>query len=251
MDVPVGSTERYYLVTAPASIRDEPLPLVLDLHGLLEGAEVHAEHSRLGEFGQEHGFVTAFPNGRGDVRAWDASTGNDRNQDLRYIDSLIERVAARRCIDEARVYAVGLSNGAMMVSALACERSERFAAVSMVAGVTAPEPCHQQRKVPILATHGTADPILPFADYPKHVAEWAHRYGCTEPTDETAAPAVVHRTYDCPGGTAVELYVVEGGGHTWPGSRLSSGIEELTGPTTLEIDWNQIMWSFFQRFTTP
>lgn len=284
MDLPVGSAQRYYLVTAPASSGDEPLPLVLDLHGLIEGAEVHAEHTRLGEFGQDHGFVTVFPNGRGEPVAWDASTGEEGNADLRYIDALIDRVTARRCIDEARIYAVGLSNGAMMVSALACERSDRFAAVSMVAGILAPEPCDQARRVPILATHGTADPILPFdggagdlgrlepgggppstsaatgtssaADldgpgYPANVAEWARRYDCTDPIDDEPAPTVLHRTYECPPSTAVEMYVVEGGGHTWPGSRFSSDIEHLTGPTTFEIDWNELVWEFFQRFTTP
>jgi polyhydroxybutyrate depolymerase len=59
---------------------------------------------------------------------------------------------------------------------------------------------------------------------------------------------VIHRVYRCPPGTAVEFYIVLGGGHAWPGSEFSEKIAAITGPTTFEIDASEIIWAFFQRF---
>lgn len=58
--------------------------------------------------------------------------------------------------------------------------------------------------------------------------------------------------YDCPDGVAVELYVVDGGGHHWPGARedpayapLAEAIDELGEPSPVSA--NDLMWSFFAR----
>ena len=59
---------------------------------------------------------------------------------------------------------------------------------------------------------------------------------------------MIHRVYDCPDGAAVELYIIVGGGHAWPGSQFSKSIEKIVGPTTTEIDANDLIWAFFQRF---
>lgn len=276
IDLDVDGQPRRALLTAPASEPEEPLPLVLDIHGLMEGAEVRSVHSRLGEFGQEQGFVTVFPQGTGEPARWEASERVD-NPDLAYFDRLVDQVLDDRCIDEARIYATGLSYGAMMTSLLACERSSRIAAVAPVDGITAPETCEQERTVPIVTTHGTEDPILLFnggvgdlstfldvdapeegsttvptdldgEGYPATVVQWAERNGCDpDPSHERIGTSVIHRVYDCPDGADVEFYIVEGGGHTWPGSDFSRSIEHVTGPTTFEIDWNEIAWEFFQR----
>lgn len=251
-ELSVHGQTRSYLVTTPGGT--EPLPLVVALHGIIEGPEVHSLHTGLGEFGVEHGFVTVFPRGRGEPISWDASAA-EGNPDLDFVDEVVANVAARRCIDESRVYATGLSNGAMLASTLACVRTDRFAAIAPVAGVLAPAECDPSRPLPLLTTHGTEDPVLAFHELGGNgvigqVDAWAQRNGCDpEPTEAPAGESVVHRTYDCPPDAAVELYVVEGGGHTWPGSEFSSTIESVTGPATFEIDWNELLWEFFQRYS--
>jgi polyhydroxybutyrate depolymerase len=280
VDLRVGDVDRYFLVAAPEQ-DEEPLPLVVDLHGLTEGADIHAAHSGLGDYGREQGFISVFPHGTGEPVRWNIAAGAD-NPDLEYLDEVLETVGERRCVDLARVYATGLSNGAMMTSLLACERSATFAAVAPVGGITAPEPCDQERALPVLTTHGTADPILLFnggvgdlssflgdsstagpgdtttttaapdlegAGYPETVSVWAQRNGCDNFSDSEAGESVIHRVYDCPRGAEVEFYIVDGGGHTWPGSEFSAGIESITGPTTFEIDWNELAWEFFQRYS--
>jgi polyhydroxybutyrate depolymerase len=51
---------------------------------------------------------------------------------------------------------------------------------------------------------------------------------------------------NCGNGAEVVLYVVENGGHTWPGGDQYLG-EWLVGKTSRDMDANQVIWGFFQR----
>jgi polyhydroxybutyrate depolymerase len=275
----IGADERFYLLTTPAGHDGRtPLPLVIDFHGLSEGAQVHTVMSNYAPLAQSEGFVVAVPNGSGVPIRWDVKPGPE-NKDLAFIDAMLEQLGNDLCIDTSRVYATGLSYGAIMTSFLTCERSDRFAAVAPVAGLLVPKPCDQARKVPILTFHGTADPILPFnggegripgltppdatvpplppADlngpgFPANVAQWAARNGCKPtPTDTNVTENVIHRVYDCPASAPVEFYIILGGGHAWPGSEFSKLTEQIVGPTTFDIDASKLSWEFFQRFQLP
>lgn len=281
----VRGASRRYLLSSPAwEEGGDPLPLVLDFHGLAEGAEVHAGMTQLGPMGVEEGFVTVFPHGTGQPVRWDVEPSIEANADLAFVEALLERVEGERCVDTSRVYATGLSNGAMMSSVVACTMTDRLAAIAPVAGIAMPEGCEPSRPIPILTFHGTADPILLFnggvgtgvldsalgggggetttttmppADidgpgYPATVRQWAELNGCDEaPTDEDVTESVVLRTYDCPADAPVEFYVVEGGGHSWPSSEFSKQIEQFVGPTTFDIDASALAWEFFQQFALP
>jgi len=271
---------RWYLVTTPPTHDGTtPLPVVLDFHGFTEGAVVHAAHSALSPFAVEQGFVAVFPQGTGDPVRWNALPTADAADfggadDLTYVDAVLDALEADLCIDTARVYATGLSNGAGMASLLGCERAGRFAAVAPVAGVRPPAECADSVATPILAFHGTADPILfynggvgdlagllggsgdttaPVAvldgdGYPASIRTWASQNGCaTEPSKTPVGEDVEHWVFDCPAGASVEFYVVIGGGHTWPGSEFSRNIARIVGPTTSTISANEILWEFFGR----
>ena len=58
-------------------------------------------------------------------------------------------------------------------------------------------------------------------------------------------------SYRCPKRADVELYRIEGGGHTWPGSEFSRAIESVVGPTTFSINADDAMWTFFQAHPRP
>ena len=79
-------------------------------------------------------------------------------------------------------------------------------------------------------------PPLPEADldgegYPATAQAWADGNGCTgEPIDEDLTDTVIERTWDCPPDGATEFLIVEGGGHSWPGSAFSQKIAEARRP---------------------
>ncbi len=269
----------YLISTPPRASDNRPYPLVLDFHGLGEGAQLEALTTQFGPLGQKDGFISVFPQGSGDPAHWD-SMYSPSNPDLAFVSEMLDQIEATWCVDETRIYSTGLSDGAFMTSLLACAMSNRIAAFAPVSGVELPSPCVASRRVPILAFHGTADPILYFnggynsallthlfggkgpapavsippakldgPGYPATVASWARRDGCqSAPVDTKVSPHVILRVYRCPAGTAVEFYIVLGGGHAWPGSKFSQLIASVTGPTTFEINASTIIWNFFRKF---
>ncbi len=271
-----GLVSTYLLHVPPAVGTGAALPLVLDLHGYSEPAAIHVVQSGLATYGDTAGFVTAVPQIARPVPRWDASVGSP---DVAYLGALLDELEATVCIDTSRVYVAGLSNGAFMTSIAACDLSVRIAAVAPVAGIQAPAGCDPARPVPVVAFHGTADTFVPYTgglgssvaalpspdgsgtlgdasassapgspgpSVPERTSTWAVRNGCAPtPNEEAIAADVTLLRFDCPAGDEVELYRVEGGGHSWPGSAFSVQIESIVGPTTMSIDATALMWQFF------
>ena len=155
-----SGVERWFFERVPpAHDGQQPLPLVLDFHGYSEGAEIHLLMSALGPFGDERGFVTLTPQGTGPVPRWDTTLGSP---DLVFVGDLLDHAETTLCIDTNRVFATGLSNGAFMSSAIACAYADRVAAVAPVAGIRDVNGCAQERPVPVVAFHGTADGFVAY-----------------------------------------------------------------------------------------
>jgi polyhydroxybutyrate depolymerase len=275
----VAGEERWYLLSAPSAHDGEtPLPLIVEFHGLAQGAENAAATGLLDEQGAEEGYVTVYPHGTGQPVQWNQRLDDEDNADFEFIEAMLDTVGEELCVDEARVYATGLSYGAIMSSAMGCAKSERFAAIAPVAGVEHPDGCEPERPVPVLAVHGTADPILLFnggvgdlgaaltggpvelpdepveldgEGYPASAAAWAEANGCSEATDEQRSSEVIERAWDCPPEAEVRFLVIEGGGHSWPGSEAQEALEAIVGPTTDELDATEEVWDFFRRHANP
>jgi len=289
----VAGTPRWYLLTTPASSTPvppsgsgtsdgAPRPLVLDFHGVDESALLQADTSQFGALGQLDGFVVVTPSGTGDPIHWDTTDHTAANPDLQFVSALLDHVEATQCIDTSRVYATGFSDGAVMASQLACTMSGRFAAVGAVSGVELHQPCDPTRPVPLIAFHGTADPILYFnggvdtaaltdllgpdeptspstaatqpprldgPGVPATVRDWALLDGCDpRPIDSRVGSQVIVRRYSCPSGTDVRFYIVVGGGHEWPGSAVSNANRVRAGMTTFQVNATDQLWEFFQQF---
>ena len=285
----VSSKDRSYDLMVPKAHDGEtPLPVVVDFHGLAEGAVVHAQMTQMGPLGDKEGFVAVFPQGLGSPVKWSLGDADDPDSDVPFVDAMLDDIEKALCVDTSRVYSTGLSFGAIMSSFIACGAlGDRFAAVAPVAGITHSDSCEPRHPMPVLTFHGTADPILLFnggvnlsglptgaggpggaaasttttttqpADldgegYPAAVAAWAEQNGCeAEPEDTKVSDDVIHRVYDCPPESPVEFYIVVGGGHSWPGSDFSKAIGSIVGPTTFDIDATELIWAFFQRFRLP
>jgi polyhydroxybutyrate depolymerase len=277
----VPGSDRWYLLTVPAAHDgDTPLPVVMDFHGLGEGAEVHAGTSGIGPYAEAHDFVAVLPNGTGSPVRWSGVLDRDANPDLAYVDAVLDQLEVDLCIDTSRVFATGFSNGALLSSTIACTMADRFTAVAPVAGVVRPAGCEPARPVPVLAFHGTADPILLFnggvgsrlgrafggdgeeepipeadldgAGYPAGAAAWAAGNGCDpHPATSDLTPSVLERVWDCPDGGAVVFEIMVGAGHSWPGSAFTQSIQQIVGPTDMSIDGTDLIWRFFQRFALP
>ena len=272
-----GMARTYLLDVPPAATRGRPAPVVVDLHGNAEGAELHRRTSDFAGLGRRKGFITVTPLGRGAVPFFDARPGSD---DVRFVAAVLDDVEAHRCVDLRRVYAAGFSNGAFLSSTIACELADRFAAVAPVSGIREIPGCSPSRPVPVITFHGTADEWIrfrggsspkaaavptpsewtgprdrpginalvpgPFEPIPTIVTAWARRNGCDpKPTSSKVSADTTLLHYRCPKGADVAFYRVTGGGHSWPGSRVSAQLAPVTGPTTFSIDATDLIWRFF------
>lgn len=275
---------RRYLVHIPVGWDERaPLPVVVALHGGLGRAEVQRRASRLNEVADAHGFLAVYPDGTGwqvevagvqvPLLVWNAggccepavSAGVD---DVGFIEALLDDLAQRYAVDERRIYATGMSNGAMMAYRLAVELPHRIAAIAAVAGsmmVDGPVP---PRAVPVLHFHGLADENAPFEGgagrnfannpilhrpVPATIAWWVDVNACRPEPLVTSGPDYERYEFvpaQAGGGAPVVLYVLPGGGHTWPGGvDVTAHLE--TGPLIESVNASRLMWEFFVRFTLP
>jgi polyhydroxybutyrate depolymerase len=140
----------------------------------------------------------------------------------------------------------------MMSHRLACQLSDRIAAVAPVAGTLVYQDCRPSRPMPVMAFHGTADPVLAydggiFPGAPASQMRWHDLDGCSGDAAETVhmgdSSCSTYQT--CEGGAEVTLCTIEGGGHTWPGADI------LVGATTQDLDATDAMWEFFMRHPLP
>jgi len=254
--------KREYLLYVPRSYdRSKPTPLVISMHGAGLWGASQRDISRWNRIADNAGCIVVCParlGGKG-VRVWRAEPGDGLMKDVRFISELIDTLRASYNIDSTRIYANGLSNGGGMSFVLSCTLSDRIAAVGMVAAAqTLPWTwCTDQRPVPMIAFHGTADPDVPynggsawisprpFPNVPRWTANWARRNRCgANPVESTVAPDVTRRTYtQCADDATVVFYTIDGGGHTWPGGMPLP--EWFVGRTTRSIDATRLMWAFF------
>lgn len=254
----VDGRSRTYRVYEPTTLeRGSPVPLVLVLGGVGNDSEGMVNATQFDREAAAGNFVVAYPEGvdltwnAGFCCAGGQTSGVD---DVAFLSRLIDELLADYDVDPGRVFVTGISAGAMMAYRFACEQPDRIAGVGSVAGSMILERCQPDQGVPAIEIHGTQDPLVPFlggavrpedvADLPapsaQAVAErWAALNQCpTGPDSQAQGPVTTLRWSACPGG-AVELVVVEGGGHTW----FAPGF----GPANGAVDATKVLWKFFEQ----
>ena len=263
--IDIDGRTRTYLLHAPA--RYDPkrkTPLVLVLHGATESPENVERISGMSALADREDFLAVYPSGTGRlsrVPTWNA--GNccgyalaHKVDDVAFIRALIDKLEREYTIDPRRVFATGISNGAMMSYRLACELSDKIAAIAPVEGALNVE-CGPAHPVSVIVFHGTADRLVPFdggstpfqLGGPRKdnsvagaVDFWVKQDGCAPSPARQETRSAVSTIYSgCRGGTGVALYAIPGGRHMWPGDRHSGN----------DVPATELMWSFFVEHPKP
>jgi polyhydroxybutyrate depolymerase len=262
----------------PAATAGAPLPVVVAYHGGGSNAAGHRDWIALDPLADRAGFVAVYPYGTGGLSderllTWNAGAccGYAAREDVDDVGAtfaLLAALAREVPLDPARVYATGMSNGAMMAFRLAHDAGDRVAAIATVAGVAVFEPFAAKRPMPILHVHSADDPRalydgglgprFPFgvrvAHPPVAVAldDWVVRNGCAKHplrqemrTDDASGHTATHFTYaGCTPGAPIELWKLTGAGHVWPGARELRFGQALLGPATRVLDADALAWGF-------
>jgi polyhydroxybutyrate depolymerase len=243
--------------------------LVLNFHGYGSNAAEEEILTLMNPVADSRGFMVVYPDGIDS--SWNAGAccgdaWNNSVDDVAFTQALLAELEAQYCIDPARVYATGMSNGGFFSQRLGCEMASTFAAIAPVAGVMGIDPstCLPSRPMPVLEFHGTADPVVPydggaaasglggslvvFQSVAETISTWVARDSCSAP------PATIYATGDatcvengrCAGGSEVVLCTIAGGGHTWPG-----GVPIPLGKTSTSISATDTMADFFLAHPMP
>ena len=273
-----NGTERTFIIHIGRSYDAvEPTALVFVLHGGGGSAEVMPVFTGFNAIADRDNFIVVYPDGVenhwNDAREPKIySTHIENTDDTGFISSLIDVLAVNLNIDMKRVFVTGISNGGMMSHRLACELSDRIAAIAPVASsipVNMADIWNPSRAVSILIINGTDDPLVPWQGGDIQLGEmslgnvisvdrtvqfWNTKNGCQMKPEITQlserdtgdGTTVWVETYSgCTNGTEVVLFGIDGGGHTWPGS-YQYAAEHLIGKTSEEFDASEIIWQFFK-----
>jgi polyhydroxybutyrate depolymerase len=267
----IAGHTRVVVVYVPSRYKStKAVPLVLNMHGSGSTALAQESFSGMDATSDEHSFIVAYPQGlisSGSGFDWNipnvplvggsyapAGSAND----VTFLVDLVKVLESTYCVNPHEVYATGMSGGGRMASQLACDASGIFAAVAPVAGLRFPKPCPTSRAVPIVAFHGTADPIDPYKGngeaywtYSVKVAAslWAGQDACASSASVTEHSGYTLTSYArCRGGADVELYSLKGEGHEWPGGpTVSPLLTDVLGPQSDAVSADEVMWSFFSK----
>lgn len=275
----VGESERTYLLHVPSvSAPAAGWPVVLAFHGGGSNPSAMANFSGLSETADKRGFVVVYPAGTGIIDA--ARTFNGGNccgrakrlevDEIAFVTAILNELPQLVAVDPRRIYATGMSNGALMAYLVADKLSQRIAAVAPVAGPMGLETCAPSRPVSVIHFHGLADDFVPFHggvgkksisktnffSVGHSISAWVAANGCDAlPVLEELPPQVDdgtqvtrHTFRSAESSVEVVLYEIHGMGHTWPGRESPY---PALGRVTRNVDANEAMWEFFARHPLP
>jgi polyhydroxybutyrate depolymerase len=174
----MGEQQRTYLIHIPKGHDlNKPCAVVLALHGALMNGPLMAQFCGLNETSDKAGFIVVYPSGTGigPFLIWNAggfqeNTAQGKADDVAFISKLLDDLGTVVKVDPRRVYACGMSNGAMMCYRLAAQLSDRIAAIAPVGGTIAIEESKPKRPVSVIHFHGTKDNFVPFDKASPHIS---------------------------------------------------------------------------------
>ena len=206
-----GQTRTLHVWRPPGYGSDYPYPVIFMLHGAGGNGPNLRSFVNLEDDVENLALIVyldALPDDEG-VPRWD-------DADLDFFDAALTEVAATHCVDEARVFAAGFSNGGAFANAIGCARRQSVRAIASVAGGgPGGEGC--QGAVPALIAHGVHDEAVPIESGRASRAYWQQQAAC----GDTEVPALDDQ--HCSGFQGCAVPVVwceheeqENGGHWWP-----------------------------------
>ncbi len=237
--------DRYYYIQLAHPEAEGPSSVLFNLHGYGSDALEQMNYTNFNNLAntEENNFILIHPQGAplntvltSSSSHWNSGgwTIGSTVDDVDFIDTIIKLVSQKYNLNQDRIYSTGMSNGGFMSYHLACNLSSKIAAVASVTGSMSKETyedCNPAHPTSILQVHGTIDATVPFDGNSalgmrsiNDVMDYWKLYNACDVDPISIITdyfdieiAVQHDTYsNCLNDVNVELYKIEGMGHTWP-----------------------------------
>lgn len=260
-----GGESRTVLVHPPSS-RGESLPVLFVFHGGYGTASKAEEGYGVSQLADREGFIAVYP--QGVDRHWNDGRIDPGNvSDVVFVESVLDSLESRFPVDAERIYAAGMSNGAIFCHFLAVKMPGVLAGIAPVCGGIADPGTHWfQPSYPmdVLIIQGAEDPLVPFQGgeigfrggrgsvlgTPEAVELWREVSSCNEHPLTSTLPQgspedhciAVFYLYE--GIRDVGLVGIEGGGHVWPGGEQYLPMR-VVGRACTDFSAGEFIWRFF------
>lgn len=171
---------REWYVYIPKAVRQDTskkVPLVLAMHGYTCTGEIYVGNSAWHDVAEKHGFIVVFPSALhakvnmpeqglmpywAPLNAWNVFLEDDRPDELKFFNFLLDKMIAEYPVDASRVFATGHSWGSLMTEMLALGMTQRLAAVAPCSGVFFGGAYKIMTSLPYAEKNGTQLPIWMF-----------------------------------------------------------------------------------------
>lgn len=258
--------QRRYKLYVPSSYRDEPLPLIVMLHGCTQDADDFAAGTRMNTLAEAHGFMVAYPiqpQGANTSKCWNWFKPMDQQRDQgepSLVAGITREVMAQHKVDAHRVYIAGLSAGGAMAAIMAQRYPDLYAAAGVHSGLPVgcahdlPSALAAMRggktkaksgkvrcangidtstpQCPLIVFHGDADATVHHVNATELVRGFTVNGAAAEDPSSSNTGARKHtvRRMTSPKGIPAELWTIHGGPHAWSGGSSNGSYTDPTGP---------------------
>ncbi|WP_120298424.1 PHB depolymerase family esterase [Paraburkholderia sp. BL23I1N1] len=255
--------QRQYKLYVPAVYNNEPLPLIVMLHGCTQNADDFAAGTRMNEMAERHGFIVVYPNqshAANHSACWNWFKPADQQRDQgepSLIAGITREVIAGYRVDRTRVYVAGLSAGGAMADvmletwpdlyaaacvhsglAYGCAKNLPSALAAMKGGRAHRNRPHAEPQRPLIVFHGDADTTVHPSNATALVAGFdagvttvsvpSHAAG-TAGTANSQRGCTVQRLV-AENGVEAEYWSIHGAGHAWAGGSQRGSFTDPAGP---------------------
>ncbi len=272
----VGDLLRTFYVYAPKTLqRNKKHPLVFVFHGGGGTAPRMGRFTKFDALARKEKFFVVYPQGIGknwnDGRETNKTKAHRENvDDISFVRSMIDSLTKEYRIDEKRIFSTGPSNGGIFSHYIGANISDKFAAIAPVIGGIA-DPFYKRfnpkNPVSVFIIQGTADKLVPYnggyiarnrgkvISTDKAIELWTnHNKTDKKPVrgnlpDTNKRDGCTVDTFlwkDGKNRTAVKLYKLNGGGHTWAGG-INFFPRMIVGNVCRDFDAAEVIWEFFKN----
>ncbi|MBS0559849.1 MAG: polyhydroxybutyrate depolymerase [Proteobacteria bacterium] len=261
--VSVGGVQRSYLLFVPPGVSN-PAPLVMVFHGGGGRAQGIMRSTGMNAVAERGRFIVAYPQGEGrggGKGTWNIGGPNSASSanDIGFVQAMLADIERSYPIDRRRIFATGESMGGVFAYRLACEMSDTFAAIAPVAATMVQPNCAPRSPVAVLHIQGSADQNIPLNGgtgsmtgmgrawpSPRGAVDfWARADGCSPAVSSRQdGPDTTCQTHTTCRST-VEMCIVNGGGHAWPGSPPQRWQQRYRVYVSQNFPASQRIWEFF------
>ena len=247
-------------------VYNQPLPLVVALHGYSSSGSFNAWWMSLYDSVHENEHLLLTPDGSMNIvgmRYWNATDAccnlfNTEMDDVSFLEGLISQAVQNYGADPDGVVLIGHSNGAFMSHRMACDRGSIIESIVSLNGATWDDfsnNCPDTGRPNILHVHGTVDSVIQYGggsmfggtypSAPQSTSFWADRSGCDATwtnlgsIDLTDSDGVAETDdlehLNCTDGNRVAHWRINNGIHApslndeeWPSQTLGWSLEDFS-----------------------